>query len=186
MLYFGFRTGKVLTHWWFNCCWVGLTLNQGLFRASCCPASEEAGGKRTWEGTQPGQLPLTGQRDISNPTASCWKTKLGWVGWPDIGQWVVRNYTVHHLCFMFFLPYYYVPLLFCLNQLSLSQPTSLTFFPRFSLPSLGRGREGLWGYSTTTWHSAVAPPSLTLKQPHSVNERCTQTEQSGAEQTTSH
>lgn len=148
---FGFRTGIMLTHWQFSYCWVGLTLNQELFRASCCPDSEEAGGKRTWEGTQPGHLTLTGQRGISNHMALCWKTKLGKLA-GYIEHWSVGSEKLHHLLFMSFFPYYYLPLLFCPNELSLSQPTSFTFFPRFSLPSLWGEKEGMWSYTTTTWH----------------------------------
>lgn len=46
------------------CCTAVLTQRQGLFSSSCCPTSEEAGGARSWEGTEPGQLTQLDQRDI--------------------------------------------------------------------------------------------------------------------------
>ena len=76
---FGFVLKTVLiTQRCFSYCWAGLTQSQGLFCFSPQPTSEQAeGGTRSWEGTQPGQLTPTDQKDIPDHMTSCLAYKAG-------------------------------------------------------------------------------------------------------------
>ena len=76
-------------------------------------------GTGNWEGTQPGQLTRTGQRDVPYYTVSCSVYKLGGVGqgywsllrdWLAISQQVVSNCIVPHLGFFPLVIYYSLPL----------------------------------------------------------------------------
>ena len=60
----------------FSSCWAVLNQSQGLF----CFSSHQWGGwgcTRGWEGTQPGQLTPTDQRDIPDHVVSCSAYKAG-------------------------------------------------------------------------------------------------------------
>ena len=60
----------------FRYCWAALTQSQGLF---CSPPHQRAGWgcTRSWEGTQPGQLTPTAQRDIPYHRTPCSAYKAG-------------------------------------------------------------------------------------------------------------
>ena len=76
-LCFGFVLKTVLIiQGCFRYCWAALTQSQGLF---CSPPHQRAGWgcTRSWEGTQPGQLTPTAQRDIPYHRTPCSAYKAG-------------------------------------------------------------------------------------------------------------
>ena len=80
---FGFRRKIMLIiHLCFSCCWAVLTLSQGLFSFSCCPASEDSGGAQgAGRGQNQDSWPSV-QRNVPYHAASCWGIKPG-----GICQW---------------------------------------------------------------------------------------------------
>lgn len=75
-LCFGFSIGiMMITHWCVGCCWVVITIYQGLF--SNLPVREGTG---SWEGAWEGQLTQKGQIHIAHYRMSCSPYKLGTVG----------------------------------------------------------------------------------------------------------
>ena len=116
------------------------------------PCQKTFWGTRSWEGTAPGQLTQTSQKDASYHMASCWTVKPGEVGqwellllrdWLGTGQWVVSNYIVHHWFCIFFYCYYKFPFLFCPIKLLLPQPMNFSFSAILS--ALGGVRKWLCG-----------------------------------------
>lgn len=105
-----------------------VTAEQGLHRVRAFPASQPTPplrrltGTRNWEGTQPGQLAQTAQRDALHHMAPCSVYKPG-ESWPRItarglpGHHQVGGEQVFSICitcflgislsFFFFLYYYY-------------------------------------------------------------------------------
>ena len=115
-------------------------------------------GTRIQEGTQPGQLTQTSQRNIPDHVMSCPEHKLGGVGLGGItaqeltGHQSVSGEQLHCASLVLYIPipllllsfyyyyhYYFLPL--CPIKLSLSQPTSFTVFFN-SLPHPTRGAGG--------------------------------------------
>ena len=110
-------------------------------------------GTRIQEGTQPGQLTQTSQRNIPDHVMSCPEHKLGGVGLGGItaqeltGHWSASGEQLHcaslvlyiQILLLLLLPFYYCYyhyycLPFCPIKLFLSQPTTFTFFLHNSLP----------------------------------------------------
>jgi len=73
---FGFRRKTMLiTHGCFSYCWAVLCKAKTFqfFSFLCCSASEGVVGRRSWVGTEPGQLTQTGQGNIPYCMTSCEK-----------------------------------------------------------------------------------------------------------------
>lgn len=143
-----------------HCCshwhWAVLTLRQGFFIFSHCPASREGGGhKKLGGGTAKAVDPhwLKGCSTsyvivLNNKTGGNWP-RVG--GCLDFGQQMVRNCVVHHSLCTFFHHLYYFHILFCPATLPFSQCTSFTFFPN-SFPPCTVGSEwaAVW-WLTPRW-----------------------------------
>lgn len=115
------------------------------------------------------------------------KTGVSWLGTLP-GHCSVGGEKLHCAPLVFhvlFFPCYYFPLLFCPNKLYLNSQVLPFFLDSLSLPRGERGK-GCGGVCCC-WVIPQQPdpllfhprlghqaPSLTLKQPHNVNERCTQ------------
>ena len=102
VLCFEFRMWIMLITWHFSHCWAALAPSQSASIFLCCPASEGLGVHKELRGTQPAQLPQTGQRDIPYSVVLCWIIRqggLGWQGLPLLGL-VVSNCIACH-CFIY-------------------------------------------------------------------------------------
>jgi len=103
----------------------------------------------SWEGTQPGQLTQTGQRDIL--FIWCHAQYISWGSWPGatiaaLGQAGYCSWGGRQLHYASLVLYYYYHHHLCLcfpSKLSLSQPMTFYFFP-FSFPSHGGGVTREW------------------------------------------
>lgn len=108
VLHFGFSVRTTLkAQWYSGCCWVALTLNQGL---SSVPYSASEEVHEELAGAGPGQVTWTGPRDIPYHRTPRTVSKLGELDMKGqsllgLGLQVVSHCTWHHMPFLGFISF---------------------------------------------------------------------------------